>query len=449
MSTLESWIVLYLFNSIWQLPLIFAAACIVACFMRPISPRAEHRVWVAALIAEIILPMCHLSLSRLWQQVSAFLACTWAGNAGRGEARVIIGPGTTLGTSLLRLPSATLTAIAIAYACIVLYFLGRLAFGLWRTAVMRREAHALTLFGDLATKFNLCRSQFALDANTFAVATSPIVSGPVTVGFRRALLLFPPGFVDRVSESDFEAVLAHEFAHMQRHDFAKNLLYECLSLAAAYHPMLWLTRSRLAETREIVCDSMAAEVVRGRETYARSLLRLASILSDRSPARTLHAIGIFDANIFERRIMNLAQKPIEITGARRFAITMVCALIAVATCASALAFHVDSVSAAAQTDRPKKIHVKVDNLKILSRKNPIYPPDAKAKKDTLDGPVVLEVIIGKDGVVENIKVKKSLRDDYDRSALDAVKDWRWQPYLLNGEPIEVETDVKVEFFIKG
>jgi len=442
MSRFESWIVLYLFNSIWQLPLVFAAAWIVARFMRPISPRAEHRVWVAALIAEIILPICHLNLNTLWQQALALLAWTWGGNAGRGEARVIIGPGTALGTGLLRLPATLLASIAIAYAFIVLYFIGRLAFGLWRTALMRREAHALTLSGDLATTFNLCRSQFALDASTFAAATSPIVSGPVAVGFRRALLLFPPGFLDRINESDFEAVLAHEFAHMQRHDFAKNLLYEFLSLAAAYHPVLWLTRSRLAETREIVCDSIAANVVRGRETYARSLLRLASILSDRSPARTLHAIGIFDANIFERRIMNLAQKPIETTRARRFVITAACALIALATCASALALRVNVFPSAAQTDHPKRVAVKAENLKILTRVNPVYPPEAKKAK--IEGSVILAVIISKEGEPEHISVDSG-PSELQKSALDAVRQWRWQPFLLNGDPIEVETTITVVY----
>ena len=69
----------------------------------------------------------------------------------------------------------------------------------------------------------------------------------------------------------------------------------------------------------MVCDAMAAETVAGRENYARSLLRLASLLVHGTPARTLHAIGIFDANIFERRVMNLTEKYVELRGVRRLA----------------------------------------------------------------------------------------------------------------------------------
>ncbi len=45
----------------------------------------------------------------------------------------------------------------------------------------------------------------------------------------------------------------------------------------------------------------------------------------------------------------------------------------------------------------------------------------------------------------NIRVLKSLRNDYDESALDAVRQWRWKPYLLNGDPIAVETSVNIIF----
>jgi outer membrane biosynthesis protein TonB len=42
-------------------------------------------------------------------------------------------------------------------------------------------------------------------------------------------------------------------------------------------------------------------------------------------------------------------------------------------------------------------------------------------------------------------VLKSLRADYDESALEAVKDWTYQPYLINGEPTEVETTITVNY----
>ena len=66
----------------------------------------------------------------------------------------------------------------------------------------------------------------------------------------------------------------------------------------------------------------------------------------------------------------------------------------------------------------------------------------------MQGKVVLDAVIGKDGSMENIKVVKSVRDDLDRSAIDAVKQWKYQPYLLNGDPIEVETTINIIYSLR-
>ena len=98
-----------------------------------------------------------------------------------------------------------------------------------------------------------------------------------------------------VSTDDLSAAFAHEFAHMHRHDFAKNLVFAALTLPIAWHPIVWLTRIRMGETREMICDTLAAQALTGPQPYARSLLRLAALFVNATPDRTLHAIGIFDA----------------------------------------------------------------------------------------------------------------------------------------------------------
>jgi protein TonB len=101
-----------------------------------------------------------------------------------------------------------------------------------------------------------------------------------------------------------------------------------------------------------------------------------------------------------------------------------------------------------QTPAPKPTKVHVKDLKVLHREPPVYPPEAKASGNALIGEVQLEVIIGKTGEPENITVKKSLRNDYDQNAIDAVRNWRWEPYRLNGEPVEVGTTVTIVYALK-
>ena len=64
----------------------------------------------------------------------------------------------------------------------------------------------------------------------YRIAASSRIFSPVTMGLRRKLLLLPVTMVDVLPELDLHTVIAHEFAHMQRKDFMKNLLYELLSL---------------------------------------------------------------------------------------------------------------------------------------------------------------------------------------------------------------------------
>lgn len=263
---------------------------------------------------------------------------------------------------------------------------------------------------------------------------------------RRRVLLAPRDFLESVPTSDFEAVVAHEFAHMARHDFAKNLIYGLIALPVAWHPVLWLTRARIVESRERVCDAMAAGAVEGRESYARSLLRLASALSGAEPVAALHALGIFDSRDFERRIMNLTGKRVEIRGARRMIVAAACGLIGLAVCASALTLRVGVDDSATNSTAAKPKHIDVKMLKIVHMVTPKYP--VQAKTDRLSGVVLLNTIVGKDGSVEHIDVKQSLRDDCDQAAIDAVRQWQYEPVLLNGQPIDVETTITVTFSLK-
>lgn len=445
-TSLMSEIFAYLLNSLWQVPLVFIAAWIAARLARQLGPQVEHRVWVTAMMLQAILPLCRFRINGLLGQAWG-LVLSFFGSAVGGEARVIVGAGSAASAAMLRLPAWLMTALVLVYACSLLYFAGRLAWSLARTAEMRRNATRAMLTDAQARELDRCRQFFGIADHGVQVAIAPSLAGPVTVGIRRWTLLLPPAFLDKIEANDLDAVFAHECAHLRRRDFAKNLLYGFVALPVSWHPLLWLTRRRLAETRELVCDAMAADAVAGRESYASSLLRLASMLSSRRAAENLHAIGIFDANVFERRIMNLTRKSFEIRGWQRLAIAAVCGAIAVATCTSAMAFRMDADDppSAAQKN-PKQIHVKADNLKLVQKAMPVYPPDAKKQK--IQGTVVLDVVIGKDGSPENIKVTGG-PNELQQSALDAVRQWRWQPFLLNGDPIEVVTTITVVYQLAG
>ena len=84
----------------------------------------------------------------------------------------------------------------------------------------------------------------------------------------------------------------------------------------------------------------------------------------------------------------------------------------------------------------------VQAAKLVNRVQPLYPP--LARQTRISGTVKLHAIIGKDGTVQQLQVVTG-HPLLVQSALDAVRQWRYQPTLLNGEPVEVDTEIDVIF----
>ena len=84
----------------------------------------------------------------------------------------------------------------------------------------------------------------------------------------------------------------------------------------------------------------------------------------------------------------------------------------------------------------------VSQALIVSKVPPEYPADAKEAR--IQGVVVLKVIIDKEGNVENIQLISG-HPMLAPAAIEAVKQWKYKPYLLNGNPVEVDTQVTVNF----
>jgi periplasmic protein TonB len=93
---------------------------------------------------------------------------------------------------------------------------------------------------------------------------------------------------------------------------------------------------------------------------------------------------------------------------------------------------------------PKRIRVggQVENAKQIFAPKPEYPPLAKMAR--IQGAVKLEAIISKDGTIQDLKILSG-HPLLVKAAVEAVSRWRYQPTLLNGEPVEVITEIDVNF----
>jgi protein TonB len=83
---------------------------------------------------------------------------------------------------------------------------------------------------------------------------------------------------------------------------------------------------------------------------------------------------------------------------------------------------------------------------LVRRINPVYPPLARTAR--ISGTVRLQAQISKTGDIQNLQVMSG-HPMLIQSALDAVRQWKYRPYYLNGEPVEVDTTIEVNFTLSG
>ena len=83
---------------------------------------------------------------------------------------------------------------------------------------------------------------------------------------------------------------------------------------------------------------------------------------------------------------------------------------------------------------------------LIYRVQPVYPPLARQAR--IQGAVQLRAIVSKAGTIEHLTLESG-HPMLAGAAIDAVRQWRYRPYLLNDEPVEIETEITVNFLLSG
>ncbi len=116
----------------------------------------------------------------------------------------------------------------------------------------------------LKAKLNLSKS--------IELVESALVRSPVVVGHLKPVILFPIGVINRLSPKDVEAILAHELAHIARHDYIFNILQSLVEALFYYHPAVWWLSAQVRNERESACDEIAIQLTGDSIHYAKTLV---------------------------------------------------------------------------------------------------------------------------------------------------------------------------------
>jgi uncharacterized protein (TIGR03435 family) len=120
-------------------------------------------------------------------------------------------------------------------------------------------------------------------ARGFAVLESAAVAVPTVVGWIRPVVLLPAMALSGLSPQQLQAIIAHELAHIRRHDFLVNLLQTFAETILFYHPAVWWLSARIRAEREHCCDVVALSVCGDPVSYAEALVELETWRTGHSP----------------------------------------------------------------------------------------------------------------------------------------------------------------------
>jgi TonB family protein len=390
----------------------------------------------------------------------------------------------------------------------------------------------------------------AIDADVDPARPVSLVSVPyphllATWGWRRPVVLVPAIARDWPA-GRIQAVLAHELAHVRRHDWIVNLQADALRALLWWNPLAWLVCRRLRDDSELACDDavLAAgvppsryaadlvDIARAGQRHRRSWItatpmarpstlqrRIVAMLNprlDRSlPTRrmtlglaaaivlvllpaavlrgaqagpqplegvvydptgavvpsvkvTLVATGnarttvetdaaghfAFDAVAPGKYQLETAlpgfrslRQPLELKGNGDWnrAITM-----QIGDLKETISVRGSRMNVAAPADNgpaPVRVGGNIRVPKKLESTNPVYPE--RMREAGREGRVPLEAIIGLDGRVASVRVATAdIHPDFAMAAIDAVRQWRFSPTLLNGRPVEVMMTVTIDFTLE-
>jgi beta-lactamase regulating signal transducer with metallopeptidase domain len=141
------------------------------------------------------------------------------------------------------------------------------------------------------------------------VLESAAVEIPSVVGFWRPAILIPASTMTGLTAIQLEMILAHELAHVRRHDFLVNLLQAMVETLLFYHPAVWWISRQIRIEREICCDDLAIATCGDRLEYARALVQLDTLrASDLALAASAGGGSLLE------RVRRIARRPRSASG---------------------------------------------------------------------------------------------------------------------------------------
>jgi len=399
-----------LVHFLWQGLLIGCATAVALAALR--NSRAEYRYLVActALLACLAWP----ALGLYERLAGGTAAADEAAGIMQFAVRNMVGDG-----QLIDLGAAVRSIVSVWALCAAVLSV-RMALGLvWIERTVQRnagrhdpvQARWQARLSQMAQAFGITRQ--------VRLRLVEVLASPVTAGWWRPVVLVPAALAARMPPDLLEALLAHELAHVRRHDYLVNLLQNVIETLLFYHPAVWWLSNRIRAERELIADDFAARQLGEPRRLALALSEL-----ERLQFSTHHLAQAANGGNLMDRIQHLMRPAPQ-------ALNWKAAIPMLGLALACVAIYAEATAAEASTAKGKTAKAVVNFDKCAL---PEWPAAAVAQQRT--GKVVLGFLIAADGKVKSSKVEQSSgHADLDQAARTAIEKCSFIPATTAGKPV--------------
>lgn len=184
--------------------------------------------------------------------------------------------------------------LALIWMLGIIVFAFRLQLGLSGTRRLKQQASDCgsnqlhSILSALCKKLNINRS--------VVLKRSKHIDQPVLIGWLKPVILLPAGILAGLPPLQVEAILAHELAHVRRHDYLFSVLQSVLETLFFFHPAIWWISHRIRIEREYCCDDLAVKTTGEKKTYLNTLAQLEVYRT----ASLVPALSMNDGSLLDR-----------------------------------------------------------------------------------------------------------------------------------------------------
>jgi beta-lactamase regulating signal transducer with metallopeptidase domain len=270
-----------LLHFVWQGTLIALALGVLLFFLPATWARARYVVACTALVVMALAPLA--TAAALARGETALAApAAWAAASptpaiGAGATRDYA-PAAQAALGIVGAADRWLGWLVVAWAFGVLFSATRLAGGWWQARRLLRDGTSPVDVEWTMLVARLSRSMGV--GGPVRLLRSARVHVPLVVGSVKPVLLLPAAALAGLSPQHVEAILAHELAHIRRHDYLVNLLQSAIETVLFYHPAVWWVSHTIRVEREHCCDDLAVRACGDPLLYARALTTLETLRGD-------------------------------------------------------------------------------------------------------------------------------------------------------------------------